>query len=591
MLAVTRHDRNCRMIGLIPRGSIGSVSPFPMPGRWTSYALACGSVVVGTLLSFVLSRAGGTAAAGMFALAVLIAALAGRGPGLVAAGLALAAYDFFFVDPPYALTLFSTDDGVALIIFVLIALFTGSLVHALRAERNRDHETGQSIAKLVAGIADVKRQQSASAMKQQLATHLAGAAGGPALVFDTSRRFGDPLGEALGPAVAERVGRMLAGESGAYFLDGWSIMSMTAAGGSPAAALWRSADGRLASPHRQLVVRMLVDFGAQAIARAELAGAMQNLDQEGLEPFMTLPSSLGIDSHDEMPAARALDRTGTTRTERAERDLLGLAHRAANKPTTRLGAGQMRRRAPWIATGAIAAAGLLAFFILPMTAPKTASVTYATTKGEHRTLVLADGTRMDLNAASRVSVQLDAKLRRVELLDGEAAFKVIHDTTRPFVVATKGGLVTDVGTEFDVRQRGRDFSVTVAQGIVDVRPTGATQRPPIRLIHGQRLSSNPTGDGLTLQSVVPEDDFGWRTGRLVLRERSLASVVAELNLYFAKPIRVTDPRLAEQRVSGVLMVNQEDGALRYLSSIAPMTIAQRHGEYFLEPSGPRASNP
>ena len=55
-------------------------------------------------------------------------------------------------------------------------------------------------------------------------------------------------------------------------------------------------------------------------------------------------------------------------------------------------------------------------------------------KGERRDIVLSDGTQVALNAASSLSVVMKRDRRELTLASGEAAFKVVHDPARPFVV-------------------------------------------------------------------------------------------------------------------------------------------------------------
>jgi transmembrane sensor len=59
---------------------------------------------------------------------------------------------------------------------------------------------------------------------------------------------------------------------------------------------------------------------------------------------------------------------------------------------------------------------------------------FQTKLGEQRSVTLADGSRITLNTASRVEVDLRSDGRRIHLLEGEALFEVAHDPNRPFDV-------------------------------------------------------------------------------------------------------------------------------------------------------------
>src|ERR1044072_3765085 len=92
--------------------------------------------------------------------------------------------------------------------------------------------------------------------------------------------------------------------------------------------------------------------------------------------------------------------------------------------------------------------------------------------GESRWVSLDDGSRVQLNTDSAISVDYSGRKRGVTLLKGEAAFEVAHDSSRPFQVNAAGGTVTALGTVFQVRiVEGTDVAthVVVTEGRVQVR--------------------------------------------------------------------------------------------------------------------------
>src|SRR3546814_13438728 len=75
---------------------------------------------------------------------------------------------------------------------------------------------------------------------------------------------------------------------------------------------------------------------------------------------------------------------------------------------------------------------------------------YATHIGERQLAVLDDGSRVSLDAVTKVKVRMKDEARQVELLEGRAKFDVAKDPLRPFTVAAGDKLVVDVGTSFSV---------------------------------------------------------------------------------------------------------------------------------------------
>jgi len=239
-----------------------------------------------------------------------------------------------------------------------------------------------------------------------------------------------------------------------------------------------------------------------------------------------------------------------------------LAERRAARPAP-------DRRLVW-SLGAMAAALAVAVVVAPDLTSGPRTTVYATGKGEQRTVKLADGSTISLNAGTRLSVTYARDARRVTLTEGQAVFDVIHDTRRPFAIAAGDRTVLDVGTQFDVRRRDGRLSVVVAQGAVEIRPTEGSDGKAYRLHPGQRFEHVEGASEARVAAAEPEEAMGWRAGRLVYRDQPLSEVVADLNQQFATPILIADPTLASVPVSGVLIVDDQAAVIRRLALLAPI---------------------
>ncbi|TKC58574.1 FecR family protein [Pedobacter hiemivivus] len=98
--------------------------------------------------------------------------------------------------------------------------------------------------------------------------------------------------------------------------------------------------------------------------------------------------------------------------------------------------------------------------------------TLSVPKGQQYQVILPDGTRVWLNAAS--SLKYPSKFaglkQRVVELTGEAYFQVKHDQKQPFLVKTAGQQVEDIGTEFNINAYDDEKVVetTLTEGAVKV---------------------------------------------------------------------------------------------------------------------------
>src|SRR5579859_4927257 len=210
-------------------------------------------------------------------------------------------------------------------------------------------------------------------------------------------------------------------------------------------------------------------------------------------------------------------------------------------------------------------------WVLHSAGPGAPAVTlYQTATGQHMNATLADGSHIDLAGGTHLSVALSSGERHVTLEEGEAIFDVAHDTARPLIIAAGDRKIRVVGTEFDVRRRGDDLSVTVRRGIVEVSPIDPSQGQPVRLMAGDRIDHR-IGSAATSASTVSADDvFAWRGGRLVYRDRPLSEVIADLNAQFPRPVSSADAKTADLRFSGVLVLDDEDNVVHRLTLLAPL---------------------
>jgi transmembrane sensor len=210
--------------------------------------------------------------------------------------------------------------------------------------------------------------------------------------------------------------------------------------------------------------------------------------------------------------------------------------------------------------------------------------TYETRLGEHRSVRLADGTFIDLNTRSRVRVVFTEKVRHVELLAGQALFRVARDPSRPFTVSSGATSVRAVGTEFDVYRRDNATTVTVVEGKVSVRPVGSGQADASDMHRSPESASSPgtrTADGplllsageqITVSAARPEKPrradvaaaTAWTEGRLIFDSTPLPEVAEEFNRYNERTIIVDTRTLGDFHVNGSFKSSDPASLIRFL---------------------------
>lgn len=223
----------------------------------------------------------------------------------------------------------------------------------------------------------------------------------------------------------------------------------------------------------------------------------------------------------------------------------------------------------WLGAGGAAVAAALAVSILPPALRESPAQVYETARAQHQKVRLADGTTIDMDAETRLTVRMTGGRREVAMGRGEAIFDVVHDAARPFTVEAGGREIRDVGTQFEVRSRADGLTVTVAQGRVEVRPGASGAGQTYLLTPGERLAIGQSG-AEAVRLVDPQETFSWRSGRLVYRNQPLQEVVADLNREFPQQIDIGDPALARIPITGVIVLDDPHAVANRLSLMLPI---------------------
>ena len=200
------------------------------------------------------------------------------------------------------------------------------------------------------------------------------------------------------------------------------------------------------------------------------------------------------------------------------------------------------------------------------------SAEFSTALGERKHVALPDGSVIDLNSRSRLQVRYDTDRRLIELSEGEAMFSVEHDSARPFVVEAGSGKITVTGTRFDVRRDVTQTRVAVEQGTVKVQGHDAPDNEFINLTAGLGTHVDAQGKVAAAYAVNPAELTAWRGGKLVFNNARLSEVAAEVSRYREQPLTVSNPDVANLRLTSVFKSADTDALLKALPSILPVAI-------------------
>lgn len=192
---------------------------------------------------------------------------------------------------------------------------------------------------------------------------------------------------------------------------------------------------------------------------------------------------------------------------------------------------------------------------------------YSTGTGELKTVMLEDGSRVELSAASAISVDITASVRRVTLHHGEAFFSVTEDPARPFIVQAGDVRATALGTAYSV-------------GITSERTSVAVSEHAVRVDAGGRHIDLGEGDAIDVENGrlgaidagEAENRLAWRSRQLVFLARPLSEVITEVNRWRRGNLILRDPQLAQRRITIVIDLKDIEGIDLTLEQGLPITL-------------------
>jgi transmembrane sensor len=213
------------------------------------------------------------------------------------------------------------------------------------------------------------------------------------------------------------------------------------------------------------------------------------------------------------------------------------------------------------AAAALLACTALTFFLQPEMLQNLQS-DYHTATGEQRQINLADGSRLLLNTDSAVTVDVAGKVRRVQLLRGEAYFEVAHAPQRPFWVVADDVRARVTGTEFSVGRNKDNVTITVAEGRVETSTQAhAEQITPLTAGESARYQGQQLA---TVQITDVQRTLAWRQEQMVFVQATLTEVVEQINRYRPGRLIITDQQLKNRPITAVFSVHRLDDAVTAL---------------------------
>ena len=208
---------------------------------------------------------------------------------------------------------------------------------------------------------------------------------------------------------------------------------------------------------------------------------------------------------------------------------------------------------------------------------------FKTKLGEQASFSMTDGTNIQLNTNTIITVAYTQDHRQITLIKGEARFNVAKDKTRPFTVIAGMQSFTALGTIFNVQKNNElamelvvtEGQVLITQATESLKNITKAFKNPLAeqfsgtlVVSGEKAiiseaSSTPVNK-ISLDQIQRE--LAWQQGILIFDGESLEQVLQEVGRYTATQFNIVDPSLNQLKVAGYFKAGDIEGLLASLSN-------------------------
>lgn len=210
----------------------------------------------------------------------------------------------------------------------------------------------------------------------------------------------------------------------------------------------------------------------------------------------------------------------------------------------------------------------------------TETIEYTTGFGERQKIELPDGSRVEMNANSRLV--WDANWERTGVrsvtLDGEAYFDVVKSGAKEFQVNTGELQVNVLGTSFNVFSRRGETEVYLLEGKVELYVDKAEEQ--LTMAPGDKIEYNKAEQKIersekeTLYSAA-----AWKTGVISYQKVTLQEIIPELSDIYGIQLICDDPGL-NQTIMDIGVPYMDWNATKESLELAMKVVIEREGESF-----------
>jgi transmembrane sensor len=177
--------------------------------------------------------------------------------------------------------------------------------------------------------------------------------------------------------------------------------------------------------------------------------------------------------------------------------------------------------------------------------------TITTPRGGQYQVVLEDGTRVWLNAASSIRFpQAFTGLTREVELSGEAYFEVAKNKAKPFIVQANGTKVQVFGTHFNINAYtdNDDVTTTLLEGSVRMSSGSSA----VMLAPGQQGDAAKNGAAIKVGRADIQQAMAWKNGLFIFHDQNITEVMKQVGRWYDVDVEYRDNEVKNNEFGGTI---------------------------------------
>jgi len=210
-----------------------------------------------------------------------------------------------------------------------------------------------------------------------------------------------------------------------------------------------------------------------------------------------------------------------------------------------------------------------------------------TASTETSEVILPDGSKVTLNAGSKLSYKHNfGKEKRIVSLVGEAFFEVKKNPGWPFIIQLGDAEIKVLGTSFNVKayKNADKIEVTVAEGMVSLYEKNREEK---KVVAGKGEKAVYNKELKIVKKQMNEDTnyISWKTKYIIFNNESLVNIASTLSNVYHINIVIQNSALNNCKITTNFDNKDLDTVLKILKSTLDISIEETDKEIFISGEG------